>query len=151
MAASIVTCPQQYSSVLEQIGEHGATTFELRRELAGAAFATTAHYDAAISKYFTTQIQGTFIYDAMAGQMFHFLGDDDVWVFINNQLAIDLSNTHRASEQYVDMNRLGLTDGEQYTLHLFHAERQTDGSHFTFTTNVLLTDALVPNITASFD
>jgi fibro-slime domain-containing protein len=49
------------------------------------------------------------------------------------------------------MNRLGLTNGEKYTLQLFQAERQTAGSHFAFTTNLLLTDALLPDITAAFD
>ncbi|MHC4067132.1 MAG: fibro-slime domain-containing protein [Planctomycetota bacterium] len=101
--------------------------------------------------HFTTEIKGRFVYDATAGQVFRFLGDDDVWVYINDQLVIDLSNTHAPAEQYVDMNRLGLTHGEEYTLHFFHAERQTDGSHFMFTTNLLLTDALLPTISASFD
>jgi fibro-slime domain-containing protein len=99
----------------------------------------------------TTQIEGTFIYDATAAQMFRFLGDDDVWVFIAGQLVIDLSNTHASAEQYVDMNRLGLVHGQQYSLHLFHAERQTAGSHFAFTTNLLLTDSLIPSVTAAFD
>ncbi len=83
--------------------------------------------------------------------MFHFLGDDDVWVFIDGQLVIDLSNTHAPAEQYVDMNRLNLTHGQEYTLHMFHAERQTNGSHFAFTTNLLLSDAMRPNLNASFD
>ncbi|MHC4429934.1 MAG: fibro-slime domain-containing protein, partial [Planctomycetota bacterium] len=74
-----------------------------------------------------------------------------VWVFINDKLVIDLSGTHAPAEQYVDMNRLGLTNGEKYTLQLFQAERQTAGSHFAFTTNLLLTDALLPDITAAFD
>ena len=44
--------PSQYGTILEQIRAAGATTPELRRELAGAAFAHTAAYDTAIAAYF---------------------------------------------------------------------------------------------------
>lgn len=101
--------------------------------------------------HFTTEIKGTFIYDATANQMFRFLGDDDVWVFIDGRLVIDLANTHSPAEQYVDMNRLGLTHGQVYSLDMFQAERQTKGSHFGFTTNLLLTDTLLASISAPFD
>ncbi|MDA7528078.1 bifunctional phosphoribosylaminoimidazolecarboxamide formyltransferase/IMP cyclohydrolase, partial [bacterium] len=47
----IVTNPDQYDSVLTQIQGDGLT-LELRRELAGAAFESTAKYDRAISDYF---------------------------------------------------------------------------------------------------
>ncbi len=49
---TVVTLPDQYSRVLEQLRANGGTTYELRRELAGAAFARTAKYDAAIAAYF---------------------------------------------------------------------------------------------------
>jgi phosphoribosylaminoimidazolecarboxamide formyltransferase/IMP cyclohydrolase len=51
---TIATDARQYDAILAQIRASGATTPELRRELAGAAFARTAEYDAAIAKYFTT-------------------------------------------------------------------------------------------------
>jgi phosphoribosylaminoimidazolecarboxamide formyltransferase/IMP cyclohydrolase len=44
--------PSQYARILEQIERTGATTPELRRELAAAAFAHTAEYDRAIAAYF---------------------------------------------------------------------------------------------------
>jgi phosphoribosylaminoimidazolecarboxamide formyltransferase/IMP cyclohydrolase len=44
--------PSQYGRILKQLQTHGATTPELRRELAGAAFAHTAGYDVAIASYF---------------------------------------------------------------------------------------------------
>jgi phosphoribosylaminoimidazolecarboxamide formyltransferase/IMP cyclohydrolase len=49
---TIATDPSQYEAILQQIRAHGATTPALRRELAGAAFARTAAYDAAIVNYF---------------------------------------------------------------------------------------------------
>jgi phosphoribosylaminoimidazolecarboxamide formyltransferase/IMP cyclohydrolase len=50
---TIASEPSQYGPILEQIRASGTTTPELRRELAGAAFAHTAEYDAAIASYFT--------------------------------------------------------------------------------------------------
>ena len=49
---AIVTHPQQYSAVLEQIQDNGQTTLEMRRRLAAEAFATTAAYDRVVSDYF---------------------------------------------------------------------------------------------------
>jgi len=52
---TVVTDPLQYSEVLEQISQQGATTLELRQKLSGAAFAHTANYDRAIADYFAGQ------------------------------------------------------------------------------------------------
>jgi phosphoribosylaminoimidazolecarboxamide formyltransferase/IMP cyclohydrolase len=49
---TIVTRPDQYGEVMEQVKQSGATTLELRRRLAGEAFARTAAYDRAIADYF---------------------------------------------------------------------------------------------------
>jgi phosphoribosylaminoimidazolecarboxamide formyltransferase / IMP cyclohydrolase len=51
---TVATSPNQYGAVLEQIQNGGATTAELRRDLALAAFVYTAEYDAAISGYLST-------------------------------------------------------------------------------------------------
>jgi len=53
---TIVTSPAQYSQVLAEMkAKNGCTGLELRKQLAKAAFALTASYDAAISKYLNTQ------------------------------------------------------------------------------------------------
>jgi phosphoribosylaminoimidazolecarboxamide formyltransferase/IMP cyclohydrolase len=54
---TIATDPSQYDAIVHQLREHGATTEHLRRELAGAAFAKTAKYDAAIASYFAKLTQ----------------------------------------------------------------------------------------------
>ena len=51
---SILTDPSQYAELLEQLAA-GGTTLELRRRLAGEAYARTAAYDAAIAAWFTAQ------------------------------------------------------------------------------------------------
>ncbi len=50
---TVVTSPTQYVRVLSQIQTTGETTFELRRDLAAAAFTRTARYDQAITEYFS--------------------------------------------------------------------------------------------------
>ncbi len=49
---AVVTEPQQYAQVVEQLQSHGGTNLSLRRQLAGAAYAHTGAYDTAIAAYF---------------------------------------------------------------------------------------------------
>jgi phosphoribosylaminoimidazolecarboxamide formyltransferase / IMP cyclohydrolase len=51
---AIATDPEQYAAVLEAVAA-GGTTLALRRQLAGAAYASTAAYDAAISGWFARE------------------------------------------------------------------------------------------------
>ena len=49
---TVLTEPEQYDAVLEELARHGGTTLALRRRLAGEAYARTAAYDAAIAAWF---------------------------------------------------------------------------------------------------
>lgn len=92
--------------------------------------------------HFTTEINSQFTF--MGSETFSFSGDDDVWVFINNELVIDLGGIHGPKSASVDLERLGLTLGNNYSLDIFHAERRTSGSNFSFTTSAALTTTPVP-------
>jgi fibro-slime domain-containing protein len=91
---------------------------------------------------FTTEWHTTFTYDSAANSSFTFTGDDDVWVFINNQLAIDLGGVHGPETASVNLNTFaptgGLVNGGTYKLDIFQAERHTWGSNFTMTTSLAL-------------
>jgi fibro-slime domain-containing protein len=81
---------------------------------------------------FTTEIHTTFTYKG--GESFTFIGDDDVFVYVNNQQVIDLGGIHNAQTGTVNFDQqaatLGLTIGQTYNMDIFHAERHVTESHF---------------------
>ena len=52
---TVLTEPDQYPMVLDELAAHGGTSLALRRQLAGAAYARTAAYDSAIGAWFAEQ------------------------------------------------------------------------------------------------
>jgi phosphoribosylaminoimidazolecarboxamide formyltransferase/IMP cyclohydrolase len=52
---AVLTDPDQYDSVLDEIAASGGISLALRRRLAGEAYARTAAYDAAIGEWFAQQ------------------------------------------------------------------------------------------------
>jgi len=87
---------------------------------------------------FTTEIHVSFAY--VKGQKFVFRGDDDLWIFVNNKLALDLGSLHSPEEGTIDFDAqaaaLAISPGSTYPMDVFHAERHTDGSNFRVTTNI---------------
>lgn len=101
--------------------------------------------------HFTFELHMEFEYEADGDQFFKFIGDDDVWVFINDALVIDLGGVHSAHDQYIDMDRLELTDGETYVIDFFFAERHRTQSNFRIETNLPVRTFGLPSVTAAFD
>lgn len=86
--------------------------------------------------YFTVEIDAQFQY--VKGQRFYFRGDDDVWVFIDNRLVVDLGGVHNPMEGSVNLDTLGLTVGNTYSFKMFFCERNMPGSSFRMFTSIKL-------------
>jgi len=95
--------------------------------------------------HFTTEIHLQFPY--RGGETFTFRGDDDLFLFINGHLAIDLGGVHPAQQDTVDLDarasELGITRGGTYQMDIFHAERHTDLSTFRIETTIQCVSVIV--------
>ena len=93
---------------------------------------------------FTFELHTTFGYTG--GETFTFIGDDDVFVFIDSKLVVDLGGVHSAETKSIQLDTLTtddaaqspvpLTVGTTYPLDIFYNERHTVSSHFRMDTSI---------------
>ena len=109
---------------------------------------------------FTSEVRYWFLYDKTKTYTLDFVGDDDVWVFINRKLAVDLGGVHTPVDGSIVIGAngngtttitqtyplpppaatqqsatLGLQNGQVYEIAVFQTERQTSGSSYKLTLN----------------
>ena len=114
---------------------------------------------------FSLASNGEFVYHYDEDLFFEFEGDDDVYLFINGELVLDIGGAHSITKvglnvnDYVDWARkvtanptaysadevarakkLNLKDGEKYTFDFYYMERHGWGSNCRIATNIVVTD-----------
>ncbi len=103
---------------------------------------------------------GDFIYDPDDELFFNFEGDDDVYLFINNELVLDIGAAHSLDTVRINVNdyvdaawakvnagtaterdrRLALEEGRTYSFDFFYMERHSYGANMRINTNIRLID-----------
>jgi len=96
--------------------------------------------------HFTYNIAAQFGYKPGTGQAFSFTGDDDVWVFFDKKLGIDLGGVHGATSASVNMDTLlaGHAEGN-YSFDFFFAERHYSESNLSIETSLTLAPVPEPS------
>jgi fibro-slime domain-containing protein len=165
-AMGITNEPRLAAKVPEQYGWNGwpwedavATALGVTAAIptATSPFPTAMH-----NFHFTTEVKYWFKYEATTMATLDFTGDDDVWVFLNGHLMIDLGSWHIPLDGTLSIAggtitatsttaappnvmvpvvetvtgtaaSFGMTPGNVYMISVFHAERQREGSSFKLT------------------
>ena len=104
-------------------------------DIAGAEMTFSGDYNASHNFGFCLETHATFVYKK--GQIFTFSGDDDVWVYVNNQLVIDLGGVHQRVDDSILIDDIpGITEGDTLDFDLFYCERQTSQSNLKIKTSI---------------
>ncbi len=86
--------------------------------------------------HFTSEVRYWFEYKGT--EKLDFTGDDDVWVFVNKKLAVNLGGVHGPLSGSITLNAANavtfdLQIGKIYEIVVWQAERHTTGSNYTLT------------------
>ena len=91
------------------------------------------------NQHFCFESHATFRYKK--GLRFSIRGDDDIWVYIDNKLAVDIGGTHYPAPGYVDLDKFvgasgSFTVGTEFDIDIYFCDRRTTMSNIRINTNM---------------
>lgn len=119
----------------------GGTDIPAARDSYSGSSSISYRWNGERNQHYCFESHAHFTYNR--GQRFSFRGDDDIWVFVDNKLAVDIGGTHLAAPGYVDLdNFVGLSGklvpGQQYDIDIFFCDRRTTMSNVRIKTNMYI-------------
>ncbi len=121
---------------------------------------------------FAIQSNGSFVYREDEELFFDFAGDDDVYLFINGELVMDIGGAHTISTALIELNEyvqaaraevaekgenassrakaLALVEGNSYSFDFYYLERHGTASNMRIFTNIRVTDSSVEPIKKAY-
>ncbi len=103
------------------------------------------HHELAETNYhFSLHAEGSFVYYRDQNLYFQFIGDDDVYFYIDGRRVMDLGADHPPAGDELYLNNIadqyGWVDGGVYSFDMFYIERHTARANLKFSTNIKIVE-----------
>jgi len=98
---------------------------------------------------YTMEMVYPFVARDVNNMVFNFRGDDDVWVFVDNDLVLDLGGIKEQEPGSFTLAGRGIREGGKHTLRVFYVERHSTGSSIRIQTNIVAPPADIKISTSS--